>query len=158
MGYANYERGALSFIEDARLTLGEVHAVLDRAPRIDETMQQYLDRIAMARDDVERLLLRILQDGVMAPSRVRERAPELPLGRPVQRVVKKPPVEDLPLHLSVAQVAERTGFSKHSVYNAIHRRDVAHVRSGNKYMVPSEAFLKWTKRLRREANTSLKKE
>lgn len=55
-------RSTLSFVDDCRITLREIHDAMDRQQDDDETPRAYRERMGDARTRLERLLLR-LQDG-----------------------------------------------------------------------------------------------
>lgn len=53
--------------------------------------------------------------------------------------------EELPLMLSVIQVAEVLGISKTSAYELVHSDDFPSITIGKRLIVPKDKFIEWIK-------------
>lgn len=54
--------------------------------------------------------------------------------------------EELPLMLSVIQVAEVLGISKTSAYELVHSDDFPSITIGKRLIVPKDKFIEWIKK------------
>lgn len=53
--------------------------------------------------------------------------------------------EELPLMLSVIQVAEVLGISKTSAYELVHSDDFPSITIGKRLIIPKDKFIEWIK-------------
>lgn len=53
--------------------------------------------------------------------------------------------EELPLMLSVIQVAEVLGISKTSAYELVHSDDFPSISIGKRLIIPKDKFIEWIK-------------
>lgn len=53
--------------------------------------------------------------------------------------------EELPLMLSVIQVAEVLGISKTSAYELVHSDDFPSITIGKRLIIPKDKFIEWKK-------------